>query len=430
MRVLRRDNSPTNITLTISGQAADLEPIRRHVLGHFKHTVKVPGFREGKAPEDMVEKYVNRQRLLDEFMEHALNELYRRAVDDEQIRPVSTPNVQLKKFVPYTELEFEAETEIIGPIKLPDYKKMRLAKPNLEVTAKDVNDVIKSLQTRLAVREPVDRAAKDGDELKIDFVGTDAAGKPVKGADGKDYPLVLGSQTFIPGFEKNLLGVKAGSTKKFDVSFPGDYGVPALRGKKVTFKVDVLKVQELKVPKADDDFAKQAGPVKNLAELKADIKKELKQERQRQLETEYQNELIRKISEKTAMEIPNSLVEEEISGMEAQEKQNLAYRGQTWQEHLKDERITEAQHRERQRPDAEERVKAGLILNEISSREGITVTPEEVEIRIQILKGQYQDAKMQAELDKPENRRDIESRLLTEKTLAKLTGYSSVKNNS
>ncbi len=425
MRVARQDNSPTNITLTVAGEAADLEPIRRHVLGHFKNTVKVPGFREGKAPLEMVEKYANQQRVMDEFMEHALNELYRRAVDDEQIRPVSTPNVKLKKFVPYTELEFEAETEIIGPAKLPDYKKLKLAKPKVDITAKDVNEVIKSLQTRLAARESVDRPAKDGDELIIDFSGSDSAGKAIQGADGKDYPLILGSKQFIPGFEENLVGAKAGDTKKFDVTFPEDYGVTALRSKKVTFKVEVQKVQELKEPKVDDDFAKKAGPVQTLAELKSDIKKQLKEERQRQAEAEYQNELVRRIAEKTVMEVPKSLIEEEIGRMEDQEKQNLAYRGQTWQEHLKDEGITEAQHRERQRPDAEGRVKAGLILSEIAEREGVKVTPEELEIRRQILKGQYQDPQMQAELDKPENLRDIESRLLTEKTLAKLTEYAS-----
>ena len=424
MKVLRQDNSPTNITLTVSGEAADLEPIRRHVLGHFKHSVKVPGFREGKAPLEMIEKYANQQRVMDEFMEHALNELYRRAVDDEQIRPVSTPNVKLKKFVPYTELEFEAETEIIGPVKLPDYKKMKLAKPKVEITPKDVNDVIKSLQSRLAVREPVDRAAKDGDELIIDFSGTDSGGKAIQGADGKDYPLILGSKSFIPGFEDNLIGAKAGQTKKFAVTFPKDYGVAALRDKQVTFKVDVQKVQELKEPKADDDFAQKAGPVKTLADLKSDIKKQLKEERQRQADAEHQNELVRKIAEKTVMDVPKSLVEEELQRMEEQEKQNLAYRGQTWQEHLKDEGVTEQQHRDRQQPDAIERVKAGLILSEIASREGITVTPEELEIRRQILKGQYQDPQMQAELDKPENLRDIEARLMTEKTLAKLTDYA------
>lgn len=427
MRVTRKDNSPTNITLTVEGDAADLEPIHRHVLGHFKNIVKVPGFREGKAPPEMVEKFANQQRVLDEFMEHALNELYRRAVDDEGIKPIATPNVQLKKFVPYTQLEFEAETEIIGPIKLPNYKAIKLAKPKINIKAKDIDEVIKSLQKRMAEREAVGSPAKDGDEVVIDFAGKDSQGKPVSGADGKDYPLLLGSKTFIPGFEENLIGSSAGETKEFEVTFPKDYGAAGLQNKKVTFKVEILKVQALKEPKIDDELAKKAGPFKSLAELKADIKKQLAEERNRQAETEHQNELVRKIAEKTQIEIPRSLIEDETVRLEDQEKQNLAYQGQTWQEHLKAEGVNEQQHRNRHRPEAAERIKIGLILSEIAEREGLMVTPEELEIRLQILKGQYQDPQMQAELDKPGNRRDIESRLLTEKTLAKLVEYSNKK---
>jgi trigger factor len=425
MRVSRTDISPTNITFVVEGEAADLEPIYQHVLSHFRRNVKVPGFREGKAPANLIEKHVNQQAFLDEFMEHALNELYRRAVDQEGVRPVHTPNVQLKKFVPYTQLEFEAETEILGPVKLPNYKSMKLQKKKIEISTKDVNDVIKSLQSRMAERSDVKRAAKSGDELIIDFAGSDEGGKLIAGANGKDYPLQLGSKTFIPGFEENLIGAKAGDTKEFEVTFPKDYGVEALQSKKVKFSVDIQKIKELKEPKADDDFAKKAGPFSNLAELKADIKKQLKAERQQQAETEYQNELVRKISDKTQLEVPKSLVEDENLHLEEQEKQNLAYRGQTWQEHLTAEGVTEAEHRQRHYSEALERVKIGLVLSEIAEREGLQVTPEELEIRLQILKGQYQDSQMQAELDKPENQRDIESRLMTEKTLARLTEYAS-----
>jgi trigger factor len=425
MRVLRKDNSPTNIILTVTADASDLEPVHRHVLGHFKNTVKVPGFREGKAPPEMVEKYANRQRILDEFMEHAMNELYRRAVDQEQIRPIATPNVQLKKFVPYTELEFEAETEIIGPIKLPDYKAIRLAKKKPEVTAKEVEEVIKSLQSRMAERVEADRAAKNGDELIIDFVGTGKDGKKIAGADGKDYPLELGSKTFIPGFEENLAGAKADQTKKFEVTFPKDYGAAALQNKKVDFKVEIKKIQELKLPPADDGFAAKVGPFKTLAELKTDIKKQLMEEKKRQADTDFQNELVRKVSEKTVIEVPKSLVEEENQRLEDQEKQNLASRGQTWQEHLEAEGISEEEHRLRHYPEALERVKVGLILSEIAEKEGIKVPPEELEVRKQILKGQYPDPQMQAELDKPENQRDIEARLLTEKTLSSLADFAS-----
>jgi len=424
MRVTREDKSPTKVLLKVEADGADLEPIRKHVLSHFKN-VKVPGFRAGKAPAGMIEQSINQQQLLDEFMEHALNELYRRAVDMENLKPITTDNVQLKKFVPYTQLEFEAETEIIGSIKLPNYRAIKVAKKTTEVTAKDVNDVVKSLQQRLAERQSVERPAKDGDELIIDFKGVDDEKKPVAGAEGKDYPLILGSKTFIPGFEENLVGVKPGASREFEVTFPKDYGVAALQSKKVTFSVDVKSISELQEPKADDSMAAKAGPFSTLAELKADIKKQLKSEKETQAKTDQQNTLMAKIAEKTQVEVPQKLVQDEIARMEDQEKQNLAYRGQTWQEHLEAEGITEGEHRERNYPEATQRVKIGLILSEIAEMEGLTVTPEELELRLQILRGQYQDPQMQAELNKPENIRDIEARLLTEKTLDKLTSYAS-----
>ena len=423
MRVTREDKSPTNIILKVEADAADLEPIHRHVLSHFKN-VKVPGFRAGKAPSQLVEQSISQQQLLDEFMEHALNELYRRAVDMENLRPIATNNVQLKKFVPYTQMEFEAETEVIGPIKLPNYKTIKVSKKSPEVTAKDVNDVIKSLQQRLAERAEVERPAKDGDELTIDFSGIGEDKKPVPGADGKDYPLVLGSKAFIPGFEEHLVGAKPGETKDFDVTFPKDYGVAALQSKKVTFKVQVKKIAELKEPKADDAMAAKAGPFKTLAELKTDVKKQLKTEKESQAKIDQQNSLMAKIAEKTEAEIPQRLIQDEIGRMEEQEKQNLVYRGQTWEEHLQAEGISEEEHRERNYPEALQRVKIGLILSEIAEKEGLRVSPEELELRMQLLRGQYQDPQMQAELSKPENIRDVEARLLTEKTLDKLVSYA------
>lgn len=425
MQVSRSDKSPTETKITVQAGNAELEPIKNHVLGHFKGKVAIPGFREGHAPGDLLEKYVDPSRLMDEFMEHALNDLYRRAVLEQKLRPVGQPKVTIKKFVPYTDLEFDAEMEVIGPVKLPDYKKMKLAKPKVEVTAKDVNDVLTSLRQRAAERKDADRPAKNGDELIIDFAGTDAKGEPVSGADGKDYPLVLGSNTFIPGFEDKLVGSRAGETKEFAITFPKDYGVAALQSKKVTFKVEVKKVSELIEPKLDDALAKKIGPFKNLAELKADIKKQVLAERRQAAEQQYQNQLVNKIAEKSTVEIPASLIDQQVMAAEEEEKRNLAYRGQTWQEHLKEEGLTEEQHRQRQRPNAEQQVKGGIVLSEIAEREKLDVTPQELEIRLQILKGQYQDPAMQAELDKPANQQDIANRLLTEKTLAKLTEYAS-----
>ena len=425
MQVTKTAKSPTQVSLTISAAAAELEPIRRHVLRHFATRVKVPGFRPGKAPMNIVEKNVDQKALLDEFMEHAINDLYGKALDQESIRPISKPEVQLKKFVPFTELEFTAGLETLSPIALPEYKKIKLAKPKVTIAAKDVTEVLESLKTRAAERIEVDRSAKTGDEVMIDFSGKDEKSEPITGTDGKDYPLLLGSKSFIPGFEENLTGLKAGDSKEITVTFPKDYQAAAMQGRKVTFSVDVKKVNELQLPKLDDVFASKVGPFKNLAELKADIKKQLTAEKQQQADRAYENELIKTLADKSKVDVPLSLIEEQLMQMEDEEKRNLVYRGQTWPEHLKEEGITEEEHRQRNRPQAAERVKAGLVLSEIASKEDLTVTPEELDLRIQILKGQYSDLAMQAELDKPENRQDITARMLTEKTINALVNYAS-----
>ncbi|MBI2285676.1 trigger factor [Candidatus Saccharibacteria bacterium] len=425
MKVEKTDISPTKVKLVVSADSADMEPIKQHVLVHFRHRVQVPGFRAGSAPLAMVEKSVDQKLLHDEFMEHALNQFYGQAIRHHNLRPVGQPQVQLKKFVPFSDLSFEVETDTVGQVGLADYKKIKLGKRSATVVAKDVSEVIKSLQQRNAERKEVGRAAKAGDEAIVDFRGKDREGKPVSGTDGVDYPLILGSGSFIPGFEEHLIGAKAGEKKEFGVKFPPDYRVAAMQSKNVVFEVEIKKVNELVIPKADDDFATKVGPFKTLAELKADVKKQLKIERQQQLDKDYENRLIAEVVAQSKVEIPEAMVDEDIIRMEDEEKRNLTYRGQTWQEHLKEEGVTEQQHRDRQRPRAEERIKAGIVLGEIAEKESVTVTPKEVDERIMLLRGQYQDEAMRAELDKPEARRDIEARLITEKTITRLVEHSS-----
>lgn len=423
MQVTKKNLSDTKVSLVVSADDTVLKPIKEQTLKRLSTNVKVPGFREGTAPLNLVEKHLDQQLLQSEFVDEALNHMYAKAAQGEKLRPVSRPNVNIKKFVPFTTLEFEAEVEILGTVKLPNYKLMKKTAKKPEVTAKDVDAVIADLKTRMAEKKEVQRAAKDGDQVWIDFKGVDVKGEPVKGADGKDYPLLLGSNTFIPGFEKNLSGQKAGDEKTFTLTFPKDYGVKALVNKKVTFTVIVTKVQEVVEPKVDDDFAKKLGPFPGLKELKADIKKQLLQERTNQAERELENDIVKEIAEKTKMNLPQTLVDEQVEFLLRDMKQNLTYRGQTYNEFLEAEGKTDEAYRAELRPQAEMRVKTGLVLAEIASEEKIDVTPEELEIRLQLLKGQYKDQAAQGELDKPETRRDIASQLMSEKTLAKLKEY-------
>lgn len=427
MRITRTQVSPNTIKLSVIADKKELDEAKQAALARVSADVKVPGFRPGKAPANLIEKQINPSTLQAEFIDQAVNRLYVTAVEQEKLRPVARPKIEVGKFVPFTTLEFTAEVEAVGDIKLPNYKTIKLEAKKPQVTAKDVTDVLGKLQERAAAKEEVQRAAKSGDEVVIDFKGTDAKTKePIDGADGSAYPLTLGSNSFIPGFEDELVGLKPGGKKTFNLTFPKDYGAKALQSREVTFAVTVSKINNVSPAKLDDAFAASVGPFKTVAELKADIKKQLTAEKQQEASRAFDNELLEKIAAKTVMTVPKALIEEEMDRMEEEEKRNVVYRGQTWQEHLDVEGLDAEAHREKQRQGAELRVKAGLVLGAISDKEKITLTPEEVEIRIQLLKGQYPDPAMQAELDKPENRRDITSRLLTEKTLDKLRGYATL----
>lgn len=425
MQVSRKDQSETNVQLTLTADEKVLAAAKQEALKHVAKNLKLQGFREGKAPMSLVEKSADPATLQSEFLDIAMNRMYGAALDEEKLRPVAQPKVTVKKFVPFTELELDVEVEVIGKIKLADYKKVKVEKPAVKVTAKEIDEVLASLRTREAEKKEVKRAAKDGDEITIDFKGTDAkTGDDIQGADGKAYPLVLGSNTFIPGFEPELIGLKAGDEKTFDITFPKDYGVAALQSRAVKFAVKVIAVKEVVEPKLDDEFAAKVGPFKTVAELKEDVKKQLQTEKEYQADREFVDKLLTTLGEQSTVAIPPVLIDEQLERMEAEERQNIMYRGQTWQEHLDAEGVTADEHRERMRPDAEMRVKAGLVLAEIAETEKIAVTPEELEVRMQLMKGQYPDPQMQAELDKPENRRDIVSRMMSEKTIDKLKEYA------
>ena len=427
MQIKRTNSSETETKLTIVASEQEMASMKQHVLGHFRGKVKIAGFREGKAPLELIEKNVDPSLLQTEFLEDAVNQLYVKAVQEEKLRPVANPEISITKFVPFTTLEFDAVITIMGEVKLPDYTKIKKQKSEVKITADDVKDVLKNLQTRAAEKQDVDRAAKTGDQVWIDFAGTDSKGEAVEGAEGKDYPIVLGSNTFIPGFEENLIGMKAKDEKSFDVTFPSDYHAKPLAKKKVTFAVIVNKVQEVVEPKLDDAFAATVGPFTSVQQLKDDIKQQLQLERQGEADRKFESELVGEIADKTKVAVPKSLVEEQIDKIEAQERQSLVYRGQTWEEHLKEEGIDAEQHREQKRPEAEKSIRASLMLAEVAEKEKLEFTTEEVQARIESLKKQYNDPEMQAELDKPENQRDIASRILTEKTVAKLVQYATKK---
>lgn len=421
-------DNKTKAELTVDVPQDVLSETKRSVVRALSSQVKVQGFRNGKAPLELVEKQLEPSVLQQHFLEHVIEATYPQAVAQEKLRPVDRPDIAIVKFVPFTTLEYTATAPVLGEVTLADYKKIKKDRKTVKVTAAEVDEVIESLRSRQAEKVAVDRAAKEGDQVVIDFSGVDADKKPIKGADGTDYPLALGSNTFIPGFEPALIGLKKGEKKTFPVTFPGDYGVSTLAGAEVTFTVTVKDVFELKKPALDDAFAASVGPVKTVEELKRDIKKELTAEKQRQEDLQFESELVAEITKKSKLVVPQVLIDDQVNRMYQEQQQNVTYRGQTIKEFLESKSMTEEEYKTKElAPQAEERVKASIVLAEIADKEKIEVTPEELEIRMQVLKGQYQDQKMQSELEKPEARREIASRMLSEKTVAQLSAIATKK---
>ncbi len=412
--------APTVKKLSVVLSAEEIKTAKDVAVEHLGAELKLAGFRAGKAPTALVEKSIDPAKLQEEVILTSVNTAYSLAVNKEKLRPVSEPRLSVEKFVPYETLEFSVEIDVIGEIKLPDYQKTRLPKPKVSVTAKEVEEVLKRLQNQMADKKSVKRAAKDGDEVLIDFDGTDEAGKPVSGASGKAYPLTLGSKTFIPGFEENLIGLKTDGEKEFTLTFPKDYGVSALQNRKVTFKVKVVAINEVTPAAVDEKLVAKVNPsLKTVEQLKQDIKQQLQIEKQQQADRNYENDLINGIVDKSTVDIPEELINQQVESVERELRQNLAYRGLTLDDYLANNGLDETSMRQKELlPEAERRLKTGLVLGEIADQEKLAVSKDEAEARLELYKQQYKsDPQMQAELDKPENRREIVGRLLTEKTI-------------
>lgn len=418
MKIDDLNQSPTNIKFNVIADQAELVKFKKTTLNKLKSSVKVPGFRAGKAPDEMVEKHIDPEKLSNEFLNTAINDLYLRATDEQKLKVVSEPKIDITKFVPFTSLEFKAEVDVITKIELADYKKFKITRQDIPVTKEQVDRTLNDLRLRTAKFKIVERAAKIGDQVELDFEGTDYKTKEkLTQASGLDYKLILGSKNFIEGFEEQLVGLKAGDNKKFDITFPKDYHDTEFISRKVTFKVDIKSIEEVEMPKLDDAFAASLGPFKTITDFKAEIKRQLKAENDKQSLRKFEDDILNKLAETTKVEIPESLIHSEIHKLESDAKQNALYRGQSWPEFLSSIGSDEKNYHDQLTPLAELRIKGGLTIGEIATIEKIEITQTELDQQIVKLKEQYTDPNMRGELEKPENRREILMRLLSEKVL-------------
>lgn len=414
--------SETKVKLTISLGKADLEAAEQVALTKLAKKVKVPGFREGKAPASVAAKHIDPVALSQQTLEDALSKAVAEAFLGEKLQALERPEVDITSYEPGKALEFTAEAEVLPKITLGDYKKLKVTKPKVSVAAADVDEVLERLRQSQAERKEVDRAAKDGDEVVIDFVGK-RDGVAFDGGSSKEYPLRLGSNSFIPGFESGIIGKKPGETFDIDVTFPEDYHAADLKGAAVTFTVTLNKVQAITLPELDDDFAAKSGPFKTIEELKSDIKRELKAQKESEATEKLKDDMVAKLIEVSKVPVPEILLADQTRSIEQDMAQNLAYRGLAIDQYVKDKGFASREEwiEKEVAPAATKRVQAGLVLAELSKAENVTAATQEVDEQIARYKEQYKNSpEMLAQFDRPETRQDIASRLLTDKTVEHL----------
>jgi trigger factor len=422
-----KHQSDTKVLVTVTLDATELADIKQQTVKRLAKNVKVPGFRQGKVPANVAEKNIDPTSLNGEVLEDAVNMSAVEAFDAAKLTPLDRPKVSVDKYVPGQELEYTAEVEIIPAIKLADYKKLKAKKEEVAVTDKDVTEVIDRLRKSSAVKKDVERAAKLGDEVIIDFDGKNEKGESVAGAKSEDYSLELGSNTFIPGFEDGLIGKKAGDEFELPLTFPKDYHHKPLAGAKVTFAVKVKSVKEMAMPELDDAFAAKTGPFKTVAELKADVKRELTEQKEREAVDKLKDALVEQLVKGSHVPAPHVLIHDQLESLERDFVQNLMYRGMTLDDYLSQQGKTREEWQKGElHEQAERRVQVGLALAELSKIEKINVSKEELDNRLSEMLERYNNApEVAKQLDTPEARRDLANRVMTEKTVDHLIDLNS-----
>ena len=426
MKTKLKNISDVKVELTISLGVEELKAAEQVALTKLAKEVKIEGFRKGKAPLEMVAAQVDPNSLNQETLENALSKSIAEAFLKEKVQAINRPEVDVKKFIPGTELEFTATTEIMPKVELGDYKKLGVKKEAVKVSKKEVKETIDRILKNFAEKKKVEREAKNGDEVIIDFLGK-KDGVAFDGGKSEKFPLELGSKSFIPGFEEGLIGKKAGDELSLDLEFPKDYHAKDLAGAKVVFEVKIHEVRENVEPEINEEFLSKLGDFKTKEEFEKQIEEDLKTQKQAEADEKFKDELVKKLAEVSKVPVPEILLEDQKRSIEMDMQQNLMYSGLSLEDYLERMGKTREEWLEKDVKEAAEmRVKSGLALAELSKVEKVKSDTKELDARITQLKEQYGNSKeVQKQLSSDDVRRNLANQILTEKTIDLLVKFNS-----
>lgn len=367
------------INFQLTAKEWDEEVNKAYLKEKGKFTI--PGFRRGQAPRKMIESMYGAGVFFDDAFNSAFYDSYRKALQEhDEIYPVDEPKVDIES-LDDKGVVFSATVTVKPEVKLGAYKGIKLPKIEYNVTAGDVKAEIDRMREQASRRvEVADCAVKDGDIVKIDYSGS-IDGEKFEGGTASDQELVIGSNTFIPGFESGVIGMNTGETRDIETVFPEDYHAKDLAGKKAVFTVTLKSITEKQLPDADDAFAKDVSKFDTIAEYKADIKKRLTEQNESRAKVENQNALIQKVTDNAEIDIPECMIERELDYIVQDMQQRLSYMygGLKFEDYLKYIDSTEEKFRQERRKEAENNVKTRLTVEAVVKAENIEAAEEDVE---------------------------------------------------
>jgi trigger factor len=434
MKILKKEELPKcQLRLQIEVPKEELAKFLDRAYENLKSQVKVPGFRPGKAPRFIVEKEVGSEAFQKEALEIALPETYYDAIKEAEIKPVGPPEVKMVKFAPSDTLVYEATCSVMPKFELGDYKKVisksKIKLQEVKVDEKQIDEVVKNLQKQRSENKEVNREARKGDRVEIDFEGF-IDSKPIPGGSSKNHPIILGDGVMVPGFEEAIIGMKKNDEKEFELTFPKDFPQKNLAGQKAKFKVKVNAIQEVKLLEMTDALAKTLGQ-KSVSELRADIKKSLGKELKEREDLRFEGEILDKLVEEINVEIPQFLIDEELKGMLNNLEQRLSQDGLTLDRYLEQIKKTKEDLQKSWLSEAEKRIKIALLLDKVGEAEKIEISDKEAEDEIKkIISETPAERKEQTKksLENDEQKRYIKNVLRNRKVVKTLKNYILGKN--
>ena len=404
----------SQVALTIEVGAAEFEAAIEKAYQKMRKKINVPGFRPGKAPRKIIEGMYGAEVFFEEAINHAFPEAYEAAVKEQELRVVGYPTVEMVGECTKDGFTFKATTPVYPEVTLGQYKGLSAEKDEVKVTAADVNERLKQLSDRNTRLVSVEREAKEGDTAVIDFEGF-LEGKPFEGGKGENYSLELGSHSFVPGFEEQVVGMKAGEEKDLDITFPEDYHAD-LAGKAVVFKVKVHEVKEKEVPALDDEFAKDVSEFDTLKDLKADLKKKITEERQKDADRAFEDALMEQVAANITADVPDAMIENQARQFLDNFKMQIAQQGIPYDQYMKMTGMDEAKLLADAKEPSERQVRLDLALAAIIEAEKLEVSDEDVEAEFKKMAEQYN---MDLEMVKKYLQADqVKDQLLTQKAVA------------